>query len=119
MNTFIHPIFKPFTALAHTACALALCSSAHATDYYVSPTGDDSNSGLTIDSPLKTIAAASAKLQPGDHCYVRGGTYREILRPEVSGTSALPITYSNYQDEEVIISTADPLSGWTQHDGNI
>ena len=56
-----------------------------ADDLYVSPRGSDKNPG-TLAQPLRTIAAATAKLQPGDTAWVRGGTYRERISFPRSGT---------------------------------
>ena len=45
--------------------------------YYVAPppTGNDSNTGLTIDQPLAKIATAITKAVASDTIYVRGGIY--------------------------------------------
>jgi pectate lyase len=45
-----------------------------AMDYYVAPSGSDSNSG-TIKSPLATIMKAQSMAASGDTVYLRGGTY--------------------------------------------
>ena len=71
--------------------------------YYVSTTGDDSNSG-TIYSPFKTIQKASSVLTAGDTVYLRGGTYNETIAPTTDGTSLDPITYKAYSNETVTIS---------------
>jgi parallel beta-helix repeat protein len=42
--------------------------------YYVTPRGDDRNSG-TINSPFLTIQRAQAAVEPGDTVYIRGGHY--------------------------------------------
>lgn len=58
-----------------TLCALSSVSLlAEAADYYVSPTGNDSNSG-SIDSPLETLMRAQDLADAGDTVYIRGGTY--------------------------------------------
>ncbi len=44
------------------------------TTYYVDPdNGDDNNSGTSIDAPLKTLSAASAKIAPGVSILLKGG----------------------------------------------
>lgn len=48
--------------------------SASATDYYVSNSGDDADSG-TISDPFKTVSKLLDIVQPGDIGYIRGGTY--------------------------------------------
>lgn len=48
--------------------ALLLCmSTLQAADYYVAPSGDDTNSGA-IDAPFQTIAKASSVMIGGDSC---------------------------------------------------
>jgi hypothetical protein len=56
-------------------------------DLYVSADGDDSNSGLTIDDPLQTIALALIKIQPDSlnqrTIFVADGTYSAIQTNEL------------------------------------
>jgi hypothetical protein len=42
--------------------------------YYISPTGNDNNSG-TIDAPFKSLMKAQSVASPGDTVYIRGGKY--------------------------------------------
>jgi hypothetical protein len=63
----------------------------------------DSNPG-TITQPWQTISKANQVLEAGDMVYIRAGTYSITgsgIDPANTGTSGLPITYSNYNDEEV------------------
>jgi hypothetical protein len=88
-------------------------------EYFVAPDGDDNNPG-TLSQPWKTIAKANRTIQAGDTLYVRGGTYNEIIEPFNSGTPDNKITYTNYQDEEVILRgepDAAPVItvGWSVH----
>ena len=46
---------------------------------------------------------ASLEAIAGDTIVIRAGIYHETLRPMHSGNSAAPITYTNYEDEVVII----------------
>ena len=77
-----------------------------------SSSGSDTNAG-TPAAPLKTLAAASAKLVPGDACVIHAGTYRETLTPAVSGKAGQPIVYRAAPGERVVISAMDPLGPWT------
>jgi parallel beta-helix repeat protein/VCBS repeat-containing protein len=67
-------------------------------DYYLSPTGDDGNSGKTSDQPMYSLAAmASAyNFQPGDVIHVAAGNYslaRDVnLTAADSGTPGDPVT---------------------------
>jgi parallel beta-helix repeat protein len=62
-----------------------------ATDYYVSPSGSDGNSG-SAQSPWKTLQKAADNVDPGDNVYVLDGDYRgfDIRR---SGSAQNPITF--------------------------
>lgn len=86
--------------------------------YYVSNSGNDTNPG-TRSQPFQSIQQAANIAQPGDTIFVRGGTYRETIIVPTSGTLSNPITFTNYRDEEVILSGGDPVTGWTLHDGDI
>lgn len=46
-----------------------------ATNYYVSPTGNDSNSGTSTGSPFKTIEKAVSAAAAGSTVYLLSGTY--------------------------------------------
>ena len=81
--------------------------------YYVSTTGDDANDG-SFSSPYKTIQKATEVMQPGDTCYVRGGVYHESVAPGNNGTAGKPITITNYQEEDVVLSGCKELTGWTK-----
>jgi MYXO-CTERM domain-containing protein len=58
--------------------------SAFATEYYVSPTGSDSNPG-TLASPFGTVQKGANTAAAGDTVWLRGGTYT-ITTPETSGS---------------------------------
>ncbi len=70
--------------------------------YYVSVTGNDSNSG-TIEKPFRTIQKAANIVAAGDTVYVRGGTYKEKVTAKNSGTVDNYITFSAYPGETAIV----------------
>lgn len=77
--------------------------AAHSTDYYVSTTGSDSNSG-TLTLPWKTVQKAATTMVAGDTAYVRGGTYSEyMIKFSNSGSSGSPITIKGYTGETAVI----------------
>src|ERR1051325_1309053 len=78
-------------------------SSALARDYYVATTGNDTNAG-TIAQPFRTIQKAASVMVAGDTANIRGGIYRELVRPANSGTPGAPITFQPFNDEAVVIS---------------
>ncbi len=99
---------------------LAFATNTFAIDYYVAPNGNnDTNTGLSLSSPFLTISKAASMVQPGDNVFVRGGTYREMVRPAKSGTASNPITFQAYNAETVIISGTELITDWTVHSGNI
>lgn len=73
----------------------------------------DTNPGTKI-SPFATISRAAALLKSGDICYIRVGTYREIVRPGADG-----VTFRNFEDEYVLITGLDIVTGWSGYQGNI
>lgn len=88
--------------------------------YYVSTTGNDSNSGV-IGSPFLTIAHAVSILSAGDTLYIRGATwtgsaYENTINSQHNtvntGTSWVsPITISGYPGETVIIQPPYSVNG--------
>ena len=91
---------------------------ATATEFYAAPNGNDANPG-TESAPMATIQAAVNKLQPGDTCLLRCGTYRETVTFPRSGTAGKPITLKPYGSEKVTVSGCDPVAGWTRYTNNI
>lgn len=91
-------------------CALPLSAAI----YYVdAANGSDANSGAP-DAPLRTIQAAADRMNAGDECIIRGGVYRETVTVKSDN-----ITFRAQQLAHVVVSGAERVTGWTQHDGNI
>ncbi len=72
-------------------------------NYYVSPTGSDSNPG-TITEPFYSLTKLVSVIQPGQLAYMRGGKYNyssqsQINITNISGTSGNLITIENYPGE--------------------
>jgi len=80
-----------------------LSSPVLATSYYVSPSGNDVNTGTTLTAPFRTIIKALGVAVSGDIVYLRGGTYPEKISFPRSGSAGLPITVSGYGSETAII----------------
>jgi hypothetical protein len=75
------------------ALAIALTSLAHAEDRFVSPSGNDTNNGLTAQSAFRSVAAAAKATPAGTHTIrLAAGEYPEtestLLAPGVSLTGA-------------------------------
>ena len=76
---------------------------------FVSPAGDDKNSG-SEQSPLRSLGAAASRLMPGDVCMIRGGVYRETVRPSRSGKLGAPIRFQAYPGEAVHVVGTEQLN---------
>jgi hypothetical protein len=104
---------------------LAWCLACGATEYVVSPTGNDANAGLGPDDTqaLRTLPAAVERLKPGDTCRVRGGTYfleeTLVIGPERSGTPDAPIVIRPYGDGQPVLVGGRPVSGFVPYRGAI
>ena len=102
--------------------------NAASVEYYVSPQGSDGNIG-TFDKPFANIAAArdairALKDKPDQiTVYLRGGTYLLDetlvfdLKDGVSQGSV--ITYTAYEGETPVITSAAAVTGWRKSDGNV
>ena len=72
--------------------SLGISLNSHAADYYVSPTGSDSNPG-TIGAPFKTIQKAADVVDAGSVVHVAPGTYIGIIRTTRNGTATKRIRF--------------------------
>jgi hypothetical protein len=86
--------------LAAAALIFALTPIAsYGSTYYVSSSkGSDANSGLSEQTPWKTLRRINlASFAPGDVVLLRrGDVWREQLRPRFSGSPGSPIRFSGY-----------------------
>lgn len=74
------------------------------TTYYVSPSGNDANSGTSLVTPWKTYAKACQDAPTGSTVYFREGTYSALNNAILaSGTPTNYHVFSNYANEKVII----------------
>lgn len=97
--------------------ALALGCSAPAAPasgrtYFVALDGSDSNPGTQL-RPFRTIQKCANVATAGDTCAIGPGVYTETVTPR-SG-----VTFQPAGNDAVVISGADPISGWSHHSGNI
>jgi hypothetical protein len=92
--------------------------------YYVANSGNDNNSGTSMDDPWKTINKVNVmmpQLNPGDAIlFNKGDEFREELLVTTSGNTAQPITFGSYGNgEKPIINGAVPVTGWTDVGTNL
>jgi hypothetical protein len=72
--------------------------------YYVDGAqGNDQNDGKTLTTAWKTIQKSFDAAVAGSTVMIKGGTYYEQLAVHVSGTAGNPVTFTNYNNEQVII----------------
>ena len=109
---------------------VGLATAAHAApapvDFYVSPTGSDSNSGTSTSAPFQTLAKAQAAVRTVDQAAsgpitvnLAGGDYR-LTAPLTftaadSGTNG-DIWWKAEPGQYPVINGADKVTGWTEHD---
>ena len=98
------------TVLFVVGSLLLGCTVAAATEYTVSIDGLDSNPG-TSARPFRTIQKAADAMKAGDTCIVRGGIYRETVRPKVSGKPGATVRFVAYPGEKVILKGTEPIAG--------
>ena len=92
-----------------------------ARDFYISPTGKDSDTG-TIEHPFRTLIPAQRLVKPGDTVYFRGGIYKpqldESMGTQISiyscvylldkdGEEGKPISYIAYPGEQPVFDLSD------------
>lgn len=78
---------------------------------YVSPSGNDSNSGRSASSPLRTVRRAASMVRPGDVVYLRGGVYPIEVNFTASGTASQPIVWASYPGEWAIFDGSGLAKG--------
>lgn len=86
--------------------------------YYIDPSGNDSNNGLTPATAWQTVSKVNAAtLTPGQSaCFKSGGTWRETLTPGNSGNASASITFTSYgSGAQPILSGSNLITmGWTE-----
>ena len=103
----------------------ASAQSHNSTTLFVSPGGNDSNSGHDAAQPFATIVRARDEVRRLHNkgsaagpvtIYLRGGVYQLseplVFTPEDSGTAAAPVNYAAYPGERPVISGGAPVKGW-------
>lgn len=69
--------------------------------YYITPSGDDTQSGLNEAEAWQTFAHAIETVQPGDTVYIKAGLYTDnpMYMYKTSGTRLHPIHFVGYQNQ--------------------
>ena len=90
---------------------LTITSIAQA-NYYVSPSGDNNNSGLSLSEAWQTIQKTADELQAGDTVFIKSGTYNERVIPANSGNENNYITYIAFPGDAPVIDGTGITLGW-------
>jgi hypothetical protein len=101
-----------------------LCAGASATTYYVDPAGSNANSGLSPQTPWRTLLKVGiSSFQPGDVIlFKRDGVWNEWLTPPSSGTAGNLIKFDAYGNGRPPKFTGRYLttsSQWSNTSGNV
>ena len=99
-------------------------------EFFVAPTGDDSNPGTqerpiaTLDHAREVIAReVAAGLRTNITAFLRSGTYYLgrplVFGPKHSGTDRFSITFAAYQGDKPIISGGRRIGGWKPGAGGL
>jgi hypothetical protein len=98
-------IFQVFTLFFAAGLLVALIAPfatramhASATNYYVSTFGSDSNSGLSVGAPFRTIQKAVDLAQPGAVITLASGVYLQDIHSAREGAPGAPITLTGPAD---------------------
>jgi len=83
----------------------------NAAEYFVATNGCDAADG-SAERPWRTIQRAASVAGPGDTITIRGGVYREWVKPANAGTESAPVVYRAASGEKVVVTGADPVRGW-------
>jgi parallel beta-helix repeat protein len=91
-------------------------SAAAVTTYYVSGTGNDSNSGLSSTKPFRTLQRAADLTNPSDIVFIMNGTYTNvpgsnILTIDRSGEPGKYIRYKAFPGHSPVLQSRENWSG--------
>jgi hypothetical protein len=80
---------------------IVVSANSQSKSYFVSPLGDDNNSGLSVKAAWKTIERVNRNIfQPGDVVlFQSGGIWNGQLHPQGSGVAGKPIVIKSYGNE--------------------
>ena len=99
--------------------ALLVAGPVCAATYYVSPSGNNANTGTSTSAPFRTIQYAMDRVVAGDTVVLRGGTYREQVESIRGGTLDKPVYLVAHPGEIPVIKGSDIVTGWVQDSGAV
>jgi parallel beta-helix repeat protein len=102
---------------------LIISSNLFATNYFVKPSGNDSNNGLTTLTAFQSLNFAAEQTAPGDTVFIMNGTYynvypeSNVLDVTISGTQMNPIVFMNFENHTPVIKLNGNNWGGVSVDG--
>jgi len=108
MKTGNSGLNAPVCLAAALLSVLLFSGAAWAADYWVAPSGSDSNPGART-APLKTIGKGLSLLKQGDTLTVAPGVYKESNEFTGTGTKEEPITIRGLQGAEIQATGRDGI----------
>lgn len=111
--------------VGHTIVSVGPPPSGGAATYYVSPSGSDSNNGMTVLNAFLTLDHARQVVagRAGTVVELESGSYylpaTVNFTSSDSGTASSPIVYRAAPGATVIISGGTRITGWTNTSGNV
>lgn len=122
MNLIITGITKTIKTVFFVSLTLTLSGNLFGKNYYVSTSGNNSNSGSSLTSAWKTLtyaAGSSSPILPGDTIYVQAGNYgAENVVFKKSGTTSKPIAFIGFKNKPgdappLLINDTDPYADYS------
>ncbi len=86
--------------------------------YYVNASASRDGDGSKA-MPFRHIDDAARIAVAGDEVLVAPGIYREKVTPRNAGREDARIVYRSVEPLGAVITGAEPLAGWTRHEGNV
>ena len=113
---------KKQIALGFVLSAIFICgnikNSTGAVNYYVSPAGNNANSGTTSGTAFKTISKAASMVVAGGTVHVAAGTYAETIVTTAIGTASARIRYvSDTKWGAIIVPVSGAYTMWSAKGG--
>ena len=96
-----------FTSFSFLSLFLMLNFQVHATNYYVSNSGNDNNTGTSLANAFLTLQHAADIVTAGDSVLVASGTYVGFDLRDKNGTTSANIVFKTLTDN-VIINQSGP-----------
>src|SRR5690554_6082408 len=93
---------KNYSKFLLTVLLFFFTITVHATVYYVSNSGNDSNSGTSSDKPWKSLSKVNSfNFKAGDQIlFKRGDSWSGTITVSTAGSSSSPIVYGAYGSGE-------------------